>query len=129
MERNAPISTMLRVRPIDRKCGDVASVVAVINPDGDLGSPVDNTEPAAVGMLPVGVDFGEECLESGVVFVLLMQGVLLTSQGRALLPAQLQLQVRQFSGKPNGIAKPVLAASSISTTARARRRSPQTRMC
>ena len=80
--------------------------MAVINPDGNLGSPVDNTELAAVGILPVSVDFGEERLEIGVVFVLLSQGVPLASQGHALLPAQFRLQVRQFSGKSNGIAKP-----------------------
>ena len=94
-----------RLRPIDGECGNVASVVAVVNPDGDLGSPVDITEPAAVGILPLGLDFGEERLESGVVFVLGVQGDLLASQGRAVLPAQLQPQVRQFSGKSNSIAK------------------------
>lgn len=48
----------------------------VVDPDGDLGSPVDNTEYAAVGILPVGIDFGEEGLESGIVLVLLVQGIL-----------------------------------------------------
>jgi len=97
---------ILELRPIDGECRDVASVVAVVNPDGDLGSPVDITEPAAVGILPLGFDFGEKRLESGVVFVLVVQGVLLASQGRAVLLARLQPQVRQFSGKSNGIAEP-----------------------
>src|SRR5258706_4301267 len=74
--------------------------------DGDLGTPVDITEPAAVGILPLGFDFGEERLESGVVFVLVVQGVLLASQGRAVLLARLQPQLCQFSGKSNGIAEP-----------------------
>ena len=44
---------------IDCERGDVASVVAVVDPDGDVGSPVDDTEPATVGVFPVGVDFVE----------------------------------------------------------------------
>lgn len=32
---------------------DVANEVAVVDSDGGLGSPVDNTEPLAVGILPV----------------------------------------------------------------------------
>ena len=50
---------ILELLPIDYERGDVASVVALVNPDGDVGSPVDNTEPAALGILPVGGDFGE----------------------------------------------------------------------
>jgi len=44
---------------IDCERGDVASVVAVVDPDGDVGSPVDDTEPATVGVFPVGVDVVE----------------------------------------------------------------------
>lgn len=82
--------------------------MAVVDPDGDLGSPVDNTEPAAVGILPAGVDFGEEGQESGVVLVLLVQGVLPASQGRLVLlgRAQLRLQVLDFSGKSDNVAEP-----------------------
>jgi len=36
-----------------------------------------------------------------VVFVPVVQGLLLASQGHAVLPARLQLQIRQFSGKSN----------------------------
>lgn len=88
---------ILKLRPIDRNCGDIASVVMVVNTDGDLGSPVDNTEFAAVGILPVGVDFGGERLESGVVFLLLLQGAFRASQGRAVCPARLRLQVFQLN--------------------------------
>ena len=82
--------------------------MAVVDADGDLGSPVDNTEPAAVGILPVGVDFGEEGLESGVVLVLLVQGVLPASQGRLVLlgRAQLRLQLLDFSRKSDDVAEP-----------------------
>ena len=82
--------------------------MAIVDPDGDLGSPVDNTEPAAVGIFPVGVAFSEEGLESVVVLVLPVQGVLPASQGRAVLlgRAQLRLQVRNFSGKSDDIAEP-----------------------
>jgi hypothetical protein len=83
---------ILELLSINDECGDIASVVAIVNPDGDLGSPVDFTEPAAVDILPVGLDFFEERLESGVVFVLGVQGGLLASQGRAVRPARLQLQ-------------------------------------
>ena len=81
---------ILQLLPIDRERGDVESVVAVVEPDGDLGSPVDNTEHAAVGILPV-----------GVVLDLLVQGVLRASQGRLVLlgRAQLRLRVLDFSGK------------------------------
>ena len=97
---------ILELRPIDGECRDVASVSAVVNLDGNLGSPVDITEPAAVGILPLGVDFGEERLESGAVFVLVLQSVLRASQDRTVLPARRRLQLRQFSGKSNGIARP-----------------------
>ena len=83
---------ILELLPIDSECGDIASVVAVVNPDGDLGSPVDVTEPAVVGILPMGLDFVDESLESDVVFVLSIQGDLLASQGRDILLARLQLQ-------------------------------------
>jgi len=82
--------------------------VAVVDAGGDLGSPVDNTEPAAVGILPVDVDFGEEGLKSGVVLVLIFQGVLRTSQGRLVLlgRAQLRLQVLDLSDKTDGVMEP-----------------------
>src|ERR1700722_8992210 len=76
---------ILELLPIDYERGDVASVVALINSDRDLGSPVDNTEPAAVGILPVGGDFGEQGLESNVVLGIVLQGVLHASQSRRIL--------------------------------------------
>ena len=100
---------ILELLPIDRECrecsGDVASVVAVVDPGRDVGSPVDNTKPAAVGILPVGVDLG---LESGVVLVLFVQGVLPASQGRLVFfwRAQGGLQVLNFSGKSDDVAEP-----------------------
>ena len=97
---------ILELLSIDSECGDIASVGAVVSPDGDLGSPVDITEPAVVGILPKGFDFVDESLESDVVFVLSIQGDLLASHGRDVLLARLQLQGLYFSGKSNGIAKP-----------------------
>jgi len=85
---------ILELLPIDGECGDIASVVAVVNPDGDLGSPINITEPAAVGILPAVLDFVEERLESGVVLVLSVQGDLLASQGRDVLLARLRPQDR-----------------------------------
>ena len=43
----------LELRRIDGECGDVVGVVTLVNPDGDFGSPVDMTEPAVVGILPL----------------------------------------------------------------------------
>lgn len=44
---------------IDSERGDVPSVMALVNPDGDTGSPVDDTKPATVRICPVGVDLVE----------------------------------------------------------------------
>ena len=86
------------LRRIDLDRGDVASIVAVVDPpDGDLGSPVDMTEPAGLGILPLGADFGEEALKNGVVSFQVVQGGLLAFQGRAGLPAQLQRQLLHLS--------------------------------
>jgi len=82
--------------------------VAVVDAGGDLGSPVDNTEPTAVGILPVGVDFSKEGLESGVVLILFVQSALCISQVSVVLlgRAQLRLQVLDFSDKFDGVAEP-----------------------
>ena len=80
---------ILELGPVDRERSNVASIVAVVDPDRDLGRPVDNTEPAAVGILPVVADFDGERLENGVVFVLVVQGNFLASPGRAISLAQL----------------------------------------
>ena len=77
-------------------------VVALVNSDRDLDSPVDNTEPVAVGILPVGGDFGEQGLESNIVLVLVLQSVLLASQSRHILLGC----VLEFSGKSDGVTKP-----------------------
>ena len=76
-----------------------------VNSDRDLDSPVNNTEPAAVGILPVGGDFGEQGLESNVVLVLVqvvLQSVLPASQSRHILLGR----VLEFSGKSDGITEP-----------------------
>jgi len=93
---------ILELLPIDYERGDVASVGAVVNPDGDVGSIVDNTEPAAVGILSVGGDFGEQGLESNVVLVLVLQSVLPASQSRRIPLGR----VLEFSGKSDGLTEP-----------------------
>ena len=93
---------ILKPLPIDYERSDVASVRAVVNPDGDVGSIVDNTEPAAVGILPVGGDFGEQGLENNVVLVLLLQSGLRTSQSRRIPLGR----VLDFSGKSDGVTEP-----------------------
>jgi len=76
--------------------------VAVVNPDGDVGSIVDNTEPAAIGILPVGFDFGEQGLESNVVLRLVLHSVLQASQSRRI-PLGRFLEI---SGKYEGPTEP-----------------------
>ena len=93
---------ILELLPIDYERGDVAGVVAPVNPDGNVGSPVDNTEPAALGILPVGGDFGEQGLQSIVVLVLVLQSVLPASQSRRILLGRLL----EFFGKSDGVTEP-----------------------
>ena len=92
---------MLELLPIDYERGDVASVVVLVNPGGDVRSPVDNTEPAAVGILPVGGDFGEQGLESIVDLVLVLQSVLPASQCRRILLGR----VREFFCKSDDVTE------------------------
>jgi hypothetical protein len=93
---------ILELLPIDYERGDVASVVALVNTDGDVGSPFDNTEPAAVGILPVGGDVGEQGLESIVVLVLVLQSVIPASQSRRILLGR----DLEFFGKSGGVTEP-----------------------
>ena len=110
---------ILELLPIDYKCGDIASVGAVVNPDGDAGSIVDNTEPAAVGILPVGSDFGKQGLGSNVVLVLVLR------LGASVFPLGVSLS---SLASLTASQSPMVTASLISVTARVRWQS-QTRMC
>ena len=120
---------IIELCPIDGECGNVASVVAVVNPDGDLGSPVDITEPAAVGILPLGLDFGEEHLERALSSFLASKAICLRPRAVLFFPPNFNPKSANSPASLTASRNPVLTASSISTTARARRRSPQTRMC
>ena len=97
---------ILELRLIDGQRGDVESVVAVVNPDGDLGSPVDFTKLTVVGIPPLPVDFVKQFPENGVVLVHVVQVGLLAIYGSGVLPARLGLQILQLPGKSNGIAEP-----------------------
>ena len=90
---------------IDHERSDIAGIVTLIDPDGDLRSPVDNGEPAVFGLLPVGVEFGEERLEGRVIFLLHFQVVLLAFEGLAGLPGRPRLQLLQLCGKSNDVSK------------------------
>ena len=97
---------ILELRLIDGQRGDVESVVAVVNPDGDLGSPVDFTKLTVVGIPPLPIDFVKQFPENGVVLMHVVQVGLLANYGSGVLPARLDLQILQLPSKSNGIAEP-----------------------
>lgn len=60
MKRTKVNGVVLQVRElivVDYDRGNVASVVVAVDPGGDVGSPVNDTELATVGVAPVDFDF------------------------------------------------------------------------
>jgi len=100
---------VLELLPIERERGDVAGVLALVHPDGDLGGPIDDTEPAAVRIFPLAFDFVEQRLETGAVLVLLLQGVPLAIQRLRVLLVRTQrlLQLLDFFKQPGSVAEPL----------------------
>ena len=119
---------ILELRLIDGQRGDVESVVAVVNPDGDLGSPVDFTKLTVVGIPPLPVDFVKQFPENGVVLVHVVQVSLLAIYGSGVLPPDLVSKFFNSPASRTASRSPVLTASSISSKPRRKRRSPQTRI-